>query len=125
MHVEVLRWYKTERLAARPSNQLNQRSIMPAMLKRLQRYESLRRTRRRGRAFVKMFMEYRNVLTNEIMGLPLKMADILDASINLNPVTGVKRQCAVEKRALDIYDDSLDRVCKLAGNLMKARKWKN
>ena len=56
------------------------------------------------------------------MGLLLKMADILDASINLNRVTGVKRECAVEKRALDIYNDSLDRVCKMAGNLMKATR---
>ena len=69
-----------------------------------------------------MFMEYRNLLTHEIMGLPLKMADILDASINLNPVTGVQRQWAIEKRALDIYNDSLNRVCKLAGNLMKATR---
>ena len=56
------------------------------------------------------------------MGLMLKMADILDASINLNRVTGVKRQCAVEKRALDINNDSLYRFCKMAGNLMKATR---
>ena len=119
--MEVLRWYKTERLAAQPSNQLKQRSIMPAILKRLQRYQSLRRTRHRGRAFVKMFIEYRNVLTHEIMGLLLKMADILDAGINLNRVTGVKRQCAVEKRVLDIYNDSLDGVLQ-AG---RPQGWKN
>ena len=57
-----------------------------------------------------------------LMGLQLKMADVLDASINLNCVTGVKRQCAVEKRALEIYNDSLDRVCKMAGDLMKATR---
>ena len=56
------------------------------------------------------------------MGLLLKMADILDASINLNRVTGVKRRCAVENRALDIYHDCLDHVYKMAGNLMKATR---
>ena len=56
------------------------------------------------------------------MGPPLKMADILDAIINLNRVNGVERLCAVERRTLDIYNNSLDPVYQLAGNLMKATR---
>ena len=45
------------------------------------------------------------------------MAVILDAAIALNLVTGVKRQCLIEKQALDIYHAFLHDVSKMVKDL--------
>lgn len=47
------------------------------------------------------------------------MAVILDAAIALNRVTRAKRQCSIEKQALNIYHDFLQRVSKILKDLRK------
>ena len=89
--------------------------IMPTTTRttRLHRYQSLRSTGRRRRIFDKVFKEYKTILGGLTRKLLYRMAVILDAAIALNLVTGVKRQCLIEKQALDIYHTFLHGVSKM------------
>lgn len=101
----------------RIQSKLREECIMPTT--RLHRYQSLRSTGRRRKVFDKVFKEYKSILGGRTKELLYHMAVILDAAIALNRVTRAKRQCSIEKQALNIYHDFLQRVSKILKDLQK------
>ena len=83
----------------------------------LHRYQSLRSTGRRRKMFDKVFKEYKSILGGRTKELLYRMAVILDAAIALNRVIRAKRQCSIEKQALDIYHNFLHNVSKMVRDL--------
>ena len=84
---------------------------------RLHRYQSLHSTGRRRKMFDKVFKEYKSILGGRTKELLYRMAVILDAAIALNRVIRAKRQCSIEKQALDIYHNFLHNVSKMVRDL--------
>lgn len=91
-------------------------------LNQLHRYHSLRHTGRRRKVFDDIFDDYRGMLGDRAEKLLCRMADVLDAGLGLNHITGVKRQCAIEKRARDIYNANLTHVSRMMRALPNAQK---
>ena len=89
---------------------------------RLHRYHSLRSTGRRRKVFDNVFKEYRSMLGGRTKELLYRMALILDAALDLNRITRAKRQCSMEKQALDIYNTSLNHVSKIIKTLRNAHR---
>ena len=84
---------------------------------RLHRYQSLRSTGRRRKVFDKVFKEYKSMLGGRTKELLYRMAVILDAALVLNRVIRAKRQCSIEKQALEIYHNFLHDVSKMEKDL--------
>ena len=91
-------------------------------LNQLHRYHSLRHMGRRRKVLDNIFDDYRGMLGDRAEKLLCRMADVLDAGLGLNHITGEKRQCVIEKRARDIYNAHLTHVSRMMKALPNTQK---